>query len=217
MLYSVELRSHIKTLCIHFLKPSDSIVGMLYSVELRSHFFIRTAKIEIYFIHPNSLCIFAGMKFIFRAIGKPHESFVKEGTDMFTKRIGNYFSCDWHIMPMPKNAGSMSEVELKKKEGELIFQSLHKDDYLVLLDERGKQMSSEALATFIQLRANESTKNVIFLIGGAYGVSEEVIQRANYKWSLSQLVFPHQLVRLILAEQVYRACTIIKNEKYHHQ
>ena len=136
---------------------------------------------------------------------------------MFTKRIGNYFSCDWHIMPMPKNAGSMSEVELKKKEGELIFQSLHKDDYLVLLDERGKQMSSEALATFIQLRANESTKNVIFLIGGAYGVSEEVIQRANYKWSLSQVVFPHQLVRLILAEQVYRACTIIKNEKYHHQ
>lgn len=99
----------------------------------------------------------------------------------------------------------------------MILQSLQKDDYLVLLDERGKQMTSEAVAGFIQARANESLKNVVFLIGGAYGVSEEIIQRANYKWSLSQLVFPHQLVRLILAEQVYRACTIIRNEKYHHQ
>jgi 23S rRNA (pseudouridine1915-N3)-methyltransferase len=78
-------------------------------------------------------------------------------------------------------------------------------------------MTSEGVANFIQLRANESLKNVIFLIGGAYGVSEDVLKKANYKWSLSLLVFPHQLVRMILAEQVYRACSIIRNEKYHHQ
>jgi 23S rRNA (pseudouridine1915-N3)-methyltransferase len=86
----------------------------------------------------------------------------------------------------------------------------------VALDERGKQASSEGLATFIQARANESTKHLIFLIGGVYGIDEGVLKRANFKWSLSQLVFPHQLVRLILAEQVYRACTILRNEKYHH-
>ena len=110
----------------------------------------------------------------------------------------------------------MSELDLKKKEGEVIVEWLNKDDYLVVLDERGKQINSEQLANFIQARANESTKHLIFLIGGAYGVDEAVMKRANYKWSISQLVFPHQLVRLILAEQVYRACTILRNEKYHH-
>ena len=93
---------------------------------------------------------------------------------------------------------------------------LQKDDWLILLDERGKQFSSEVLANILQQRANESVKNLIFLIGGAYGVSDDVMKRANLKWSLSQLVFPHQLVRLILAEQIYRACSILRNEKYHH-
>lgn len=111
----------------------------------------------------------------------------------------------------------MSEMDLKKKEGEIILQWLQKDDYLVVLDERGKQMSSEGLATFVQARANESVKHLVLLIGGAFGIDDNVLKRANYKWSLSQLVFPHQLVRLILAEQVYRACTILKNEKYHHK
>jgi 23S rRNA (pseudouridine1915-N3)-methyltransferase len=157
------------------------------------------------------------MKLIFKAVGKPHESFVKEGTDLFTKRITNYYPAEWQIIPMPKNAGAMSEPELKKREGELILQSLQKEDYLVLLDERGKQFTSEGFAQFIQQRANESYKQVVFLIGGAYGVSDEVMQRAQFKWSLSPLVFPHQLVRLILAEQVYRACSILRNEKYHHQ
>ncbi len=157
------------------------------------------------------------MKLIFRAIGKAHEPFVKEGTDMFTKRISNYFPAEWHIIPMPKNAAGLDEKELKKKEGELLLQAFQKDDYVVLLDERGRQLNSGGIAQFIQARANESVKNLVFVIGGAYGVSDEVMQRANYKWSLSQLVFPHQLVRLILAEQVYRACTIIRNEKYHHQ
>ena len=157
------------------------------------------------------------MKLQFWSIGKNNEPYVKSGVEDFTKRISNYFKVEWNIIPVPKNAGMMSELDLKKKEGEMIMEWLHNDDYLVLLDERGKQLSSEGLADFIQARANESKKSLVFLIGGAFGVDDIVFERANFKWSLSQLVFPHQLVRLILAEQVYRACTIIRNEKYHHK
>jgi 23S rRNA (pseudouridine1915-N3)-methyltransferase len=157
------------------------------------------------------------MKLHFWSVGKAHEPYVKDGIDMFTGRISNYFPVEWLIIPPLKNAGQLSEIELKKKEGEIILQKLQKEDYLLLLDERGKLLSSEGLASFIQSRANESNKNIMILIGGAFGVSDEVIKRANYKWSLSTLVFPHQLVRLILSEQVYRACSIIRNEKYHHQ
>lgn len=157
------------------------------------------------------------MKLQFWSIGKNHEAYVKTGVEDFTKRISNYFKVEWNILPVPKNAGMLSEMDLKKKEGELILQWLDKDDYLIVLDERGKQLSSEGLATFIQARANESNKKLVFLIGGAFGLDPSVLKRANYSWSLSSLVFPHQLVRLILAEQVYRACTIIKNEKYHHK
>lgn len=156
------------------------------------------------------------MKFQFWSVGKTHEPYVKEGIELFTKRICNYYTAEWNIIPMPKNAASLSETDLKKKEGEIITGLLQKEDYLVLLDEHGKMFSSETLANFIQQRANESGKNIVFLIGGAYGVSDTVKQRANYTWSLSKLVFPHQLVRLILAEQVYRACSINRNEKYHH-
>jgi 23S rRNA (pseudouridine1915-N3)-methyltransferase len=156
------------------------------------------------------------MKIQFWSVGKAHEPYVKEGVEMFTKRISNYFTVAWSIIPVPKNAGMLSEMDLKKKEGETILSWLKKEDYLVVLDERGKQLSSEGLAEFLQARANESAKTLVFLIGGAYGVDEAVMKRANYKWSLSQLVFPHQLVRLILAEQMYRACTILRNEKYHH-
>ena len=156
------------------------------------------------------------MKIQFWSIGKPHEPFVKDGIALFTKRISNYFSIEWNIIAMPKNAGIMEPFMQKMKEGETIMNNLHKDDYLVLLDETGKMNSSEQLAKFIEQRTVESTKNLVFLIGGAYGVSETVLKRANYTWSLSKLVFPHQLVRLILAEQIYRACSIIRNEKYHH-
>ena len=157
------------------------------------------------------------MKIQFWSIGKNSEPYVKAGIEEFTKRITNYFKVEWILIPVPKNAGILSELDLKKKESELILQWLDKDDYLVLLDERGKQLTSEGLATFIQSRANESIKKLVFLIGGAFGVDDLVFKRANYTWSLSPLVFPHQLVRLILAEQVYRACTILKNEKYHHK
>jgi 23S rRNA (pseudouridine1915-N3)-methyltransferase len=157
------------------------------------------------------------MKFQFWAIGKNNEGYVKDGVEEFTNRISNYFKVEWNIIPVPKNAGMLSEIDLKKREGETILQSLDKDDYLLALDERGKQLSSVKLADLIQARANESTKKLVFLIGGAYGLDDAVLKRANYKWSLSELTFPHQLVRLILAEQIYRACTILKNEKYHHK
>jgi 23S rRNA (pseudouridine1915-N3)-methyltransferase len=156
------------------------------------------------------------MKIQLWSIGKNNESYVKEGVEDFTRRVSKYFPVEWNLMPTPKNAGMLSEMDLKKKEGETILEWLKKDDYLVVLDERGQSLTSPQLADFLQARANDSVKTLIFLIGGIYGVDEAVIKRANMTWSLSKLVFPHQLVRLILAEQLYRACTILRNEKYHH-
>lgn len=157
------------------------------------------------------------MKLHFWAIGKNNEPYVKEGVEDFTKRISKYYPVEWNIIPVPKNAAMMSEMDLKKKEGEIILDWLQKDDYLVALDEYGKQLTSETLADFIQKRSNQSIRKIVFLIGGAFGLDKAVLDRADYKWSLSQLTFPHQLVRLLLAEQVYRACSIIRNEKYHHR
>jgi len=157
------------------------------------------------------------MKISFWSIGKAHEPYVKEGIEEFTKRASKYFTVQWNIIPVPKNAGTLSETDLKKKEAELVLGLLKEDDYLIALDERGKELTSEGLAQFIQQRANESRKQLVFLIGGAFGLDEKVLKAAKYKWSLSQLTFPHHLVRLILAEQVYRACTILQNEKYHHR
>ena len=157
------------------------------------------------------------MRISFWSIGKNSDAYINTGVEEFTGRLQKYFKTSWNIIPVPKNAASLSPTELKKKEGEMLLSMLGKDDYLVALDERGKQFSSEKLAAFIQSRANESTKHIIFLIGGAFGIDESVLKRADHTWGLSQLTFPHQLVRLILAEQVYRACTILKNEKYHHK
>lgn len=157
------------------------------------------------------------MKLHFWSIGKNNESYIKEGVEDFTKRISKYYPVEWLIIPLPKNAAMMSEIDLKKKEGEIVLEWLNKDDYLVALDEKGKQFTSAALGDFIMKRGNESVKNLIFLIGGAFGLDNAVLKRANYTWSLSLLTYPHQLVRLILAEQVYRACTILRNEKYHHK
>jgi 23S rRNA (pseudouridine1915-N3)-methyltransferase len=156
------------------------------------------------------------MKIACWSVGKTHESYIKEGVKLFTDRLQHYFKTEWTLLPVPKSTGMLSEMDLRRKEAEMILDWLEKDDYLVLLDEKGRSLSSEGLATFIQTRANESTKRIVFLIGGAYGVDEMVKKRANFCWSLSTLVFPHQLVRLILSEQLYRAATILRNEKYHH-
>jgi 23S rRNA (pseudouridine1915-N3)-methyltransferase len=150
-------------------------------------------------------------------VGKVHDSYVKEGIEEFTKRLNRYFKTEWVLLPVPKQAAMLSEMDLRKKESKMILEWLGKDDFLILLDEKGVQLNSPELANLLQQRANESHKQLVFLIGGAYGVDEAIRKRANFTWSLSPLVFPHQLVRLILAEQLYRAATILKNEKYHHQ
>lgn len=156
------------------------------------------------------------MKIVLASVGKPHEALAKAGVEEFTQRIQKYYGVEWRIIAPPKNAASLNEAALKKAETELVLQQLQPDDYLILLDERGKNISSPELANLLQQRANESTKRIVFLIGGAFGVDSTIQQRAQFTWSLSKLVFPHMLVRLILAEQVYRACSINRNEKYHH-
>ena len=156
------------------------------------------------------------MKIHFWSVGNAHEIYVKQGIEIFTKRISHYYTVEWKLIPFQKNASGLSQQDLKKAESEAIMRLLKAEDMLIVLDEKGKQLTSEKLSELLQQNANKSVKNLIFLIGGAFGVDEIIIKRANYIWSLSQLVFPHQLVRLILAEQVYRACTIIRNEKYHH-
>jgi 23S rRNA (pseudouridine1915-N3)-methyltransferase len=157
------------------------------------------------------------MKIQLWSIGKTHESYVREGVEEFTKRISKYYPVEWRIFSSARQTVNTEESDIKKIEAQTILQALQKDDYLVLLDENGKQISSPQLASFIESRANSSVRQVIFLIGGAFGVDENIKTRSNFIWSFSQLVFPHQLVRLMLAEQIYRACTIIRNEKYHHQ
>ena len=152
----------------------------------------------------------------FWTIGKNHEPYIDAGISDFTKRINNYFPASWKIIPSIKNASLHTEQDLKRKEGELILKSLDAQDYLVTLDENGRSFTSVQLSSFVQQRANDSSRNLIFLIGGAYGLDPSILKRANHIWSLSALTFPHQLVRLILTEQIYRACTILRNEKYHH-
>jgi 23S rRNA (pseudouridine1915-N3)-methyltransferase len=156
------------------------------------------------------------MKLILVSIGKQDEPYIKIGIEDFTKRISHYYPVEWYIIPPPKNVGTLTEMEQKKREGELFLEWLKKDDFLIALDGRGRQLNSESVASLVEARANMSTKQLVFLIGGAFGLDGAVLKRAGYTWSLSSLVFPHQLVRLILAEQLYRACTIIRNEKYHH-
>jgi 23S rRNA (pseudouridine1915-N3)-methyltransferase len=156
------------------------------------------------------------MQIHFWTIGKNHEPYVEPGVSDFTRRINNYFPASWKIIPTIRNASLHTEQDLKKKEGEIILKMLGSYDYLVTLDENGRSFNSSQLSSFLQQRANDSAKNLVFLIGGAYGIDQEVLKRANHIWSLSALTFPHQLVRLILSEQIYRACTILRNEKYHH-
>lgn len=157
------------------------------------------------------------MKIQFLCIGKENDANLTAAIQDFTTRINRYYPSQWKIIPTHKNAASISEHELKLKEAEIILSCIKKEDYLVSLDERGQMLNSKKLADFVQARANASSKQVVFLIGGAYGLHGVVIKRSDFTWSLSPLTFPHQLVRLILAEQIYRACTIIQNEKYHHQ
>ena len=154
------------------------------------------------------------MKLSILSVGKAHESYIKEGVEQFTKRIGHYYSIDWQLITPSKLT---EPTQIKKAEAASILKTLTSTDVLVLLDETGKMLNSPGLAKLIQQKANQSAQRIVFLIGGAYGVDAEIKSRANFTWSLSELVFPHMLVRLLLAEQVYRACSILANEKYHHE
>jgi 23S rRNA (pseudouridine1915-N3)-methyltransferase len=147
------------------------------------------------------------MKILFITIGKQNDSLLGDAVTEYTNRINKYFKTEWKIIPT-------SDI---KKEGENILKNIESDDFLISLDDKGKEMDTIELSHFIEKRMVDSDKRLVFVIGGAYGISEEVFKRSNFKWSLSKLTFPHQIVRLILAESVYRAVTVIKNEPYHHQ
>ncbi len=156
------------------------------------------------------------MKILLWSVGGKHDSYVHEGIEDFTKRINHYYPCEWKLVAPPKNAASLSHEEQKDSESKTLLAALDPVDYVVLLDERGKMLTSIRLAELIGERGVNGAKKIHFVIGGAFGVNDEVRKRADLVWQLSQLVFPHQLVRLMLSEQVYRACSILKNEKYHH-
>ena len=154
------------------------------------------------------------MKLSILSVGKSHDAYIKEGVELFTKRIGHYYPIDWQLIVPSKLT---EPTQIKKAEAASILKALATTDILVLVDEKGKMLSSPGLANLIQQKANQSAQRIVFLIGGAYGVDDEIKSRANFTWSISELVFPHMLVRLILAEQIYRACSILANEKYHHE
>lgn len=156
------------------------------------------------------------MKIQLLAVGNEDSANFRGGIVDFTKRIRHYYPVEWKFIPASKNKPGTSEKEIKIKEADKILNSLKKEEFLIALDERGTRFNSETFSQWLQARANESIKQLTFLIGGAYGLDNSVLKRANFVWSLSPLTFPHQLVRLILLEQIYRACTIIRNEKYHH-
>jgi 23S rRNA (pseudouridine1915-N3)-methyltransferase len=148
------------------------------------------------------------MKLLIISVGKEKDLLTEDLVRHFEMRILRYLPLEWmHI----------GHESTKGKEGEKILVNIRKEDYVVLLDERGRDMKSESLAELIENRMVDSVKRMVFVIGGAYGVSDDVHVRANYTWKLSSLVFPHMLVRIILVEQLYRAMTILKGEKYHHE
>ncbi len=157
------------------------------------------------------------MKIQLISVGRQNESYIKAGVEDFTNRINKYFAVQWQLIGPVKNGDALSSNELKKHEAALTLKALQKDDYLILLDENGIEIASEKLANMLEQPVVNSAKRLVFLIGGVYGADETLKQRADFTWCLSKLTLPHMLVRLILAEQLYRACTILKNEKYHHK
>ena len=156
------------------------------------------------------------MKITLLAIGKKHDPRFETAILDYCSRLSHYAKCDWRLVEA-KTTPSMSSDQIRRTESNSLRSQISDSDVVALLDERGSELSSPALAERIQKLMNSGIQNVVFVIGGAYGVDEELTQRADFVWSLSKLVFPHQLVRLILVEQLYRAHTILSGEKYHHQ
>jgi 23S rRNA (pseudouridine1915-N3)-methyltransferase len=155
------------------------------------------------------------MKVICISVGKKHDSDISKAVDDYTARLQRYVPFEWQLIPPAK--GKMSVGEAKRAEGAVIAAQLKDDDYVVLMDEGGTQLTSSELASILDELELQSSKRIMFVIGGAYGVTDELKHRADIVWSLSKLTFPHQLVRLIYAEQLYRANTIRRGEPYHHE
>jgi 23S rRNA (pseudouridine1915-N3)-methyltransferase len=149
-------------------------------------------------------------------IGKTDEKSIQTLIDKYTKRIQAFISFDFIVIPDIKNTKKLSESLQKQKEGDLILSKINKSDFVILLDEKGQELTSQKFANFLQKKMNAGIKNLIFVVGGPYGFSDEVYKRANQKIALSQMTFSHQLVRVVFTEQLYRALTIINNHPYHH-
>ncbi|ALM07338.1 50S rRNA methyltransferase [Sediminicola sp. YIK13] len=151
------------------------------------------------------------------AIGKTDSTHLQELIAEYEQRLKHYIKFELDIVPDIKNVKNLSEVQQKEKEGEAILKRLQPTDVLVLLDEQGKQHTSIEFSSYLQKKMNAGIKRMVIVIGGPYGFSDEIYQKAQGKLSLSKMTFSHQMVRLFIVEQIYRAFTILKNEPYHHQ
>ena len=156
------------------------------------------------------------MKIRLMVIGKPKFKYLSTGEKEYEKRLANYCKLEEIIIPNPKGISSLNKKKLKVLEGDIILSKLKKNDHLVLLDENGTLLSSIDFADFMKNKMLTHSKSLVFLIGGAYGFSNNIYKRSNKNISLSKMTFSHQMVRLFFKEQLYRAFTIINNTKYHH-
>jgi 23S rRNA (pseudouridine1915-N3)-methyltransferase len=152
------------------------------------------------------------------AVGKIKENFLKEGIKEYSKRLGSYVRLEIIEVddePCPEKISQTDEERIKNKEGERLLKGIAKHDFVVLLDLLGKELTSPGLSALLEEKALTGQSNIVFVIGGSLGTSKIVSDRADFKWSFSKLTFPHQLIRLVLLEQIYRACKINRNEPYH--
>lgn len=155
------------------------------------------------------------MKTALLLVGKTQDKHFAAAIDDYVNRLSHYVPFSVEVIPDLRNTKSLSEAQQKEKEGDLIMRRIQPADTVVLLDERGKEMESVGFAGWLQRKMNTS-RRLVFVIGGPYGFSRQVYQRADEMVSMSRMTFSHQMVRLIFVEQLYRACTIIKGEPYHH-
>lgn len=156
------------------------------------------------------------MKLQLILIGKTTESYLQEGMDVYMNRLKHYCHVEMTVIPSPKHASKLNPQQLKTEEGKLMLNKIAPRETVILLDERGTQVTSKGLAEKMNSWMNSGQKTINLLIGGAYGFSPEVYERANAQLALSKMTFSHQMVRLILLEQLYRAFSILQGEKYHH-
>ena len=157
------------------------------------------------------------MKITLLTVGKTDKDWVRQGMEIYVSRLKHYIPFAVVEIPELKNVSALTKDQIKTREGELILKNIKPTDDLILLDERGKEYTSVELAMVIQDKISYTGKDMVYVIGGAYGFSDAVYQRANSKISLSRMTFSHQMVRAIFVEQIYRAFTIMKGEPSHHE